>query len=89
MTALTAAENAALVLWTGSDHSHAAFMAAVRQAIGYTERRYEESEDYRAALLGQAMAEIRDLAYRASGDGAADALNTIHQRACRALTKED
>jgi hypothetical protein len=85
---LTDAENAALVLWTRSDHSHGNFMEAVREAVARTERRFEQSEDHRIACLRDELAAIRDLAYRGSGDGAADALKAIHQRACRALNEE-
>jgi hypothetical protein len=89
VSGLSDAENAALVLWTRSNHGHDAFRAAVRQAVEITERRYESSEDYRAALLGQTLAEIRDIAYRASGAGAIDALTEIHRRASRALNREE
>lgn len=87
---LTDAENAALVMWTASDRSHRPFMAAVRHAIGLTEGRLERSEDHRLAFLREELAAVRDLAYRGtSGDGAADALEAIHQRACRALNEEN
>ncbi len=70
MTATTAAENAALVMWTGSDHNHAAFMAAVREAIRITEARYEQAEDFRLAVADQALTEMSGMlmAFTASGD---------------------
>lgn len=37
----------------------------------------------------QTVTELRDIAYRGGGDGAADALEAIHSRACRALTEEN
>jgi hypothetical protein len=89
MFALTDAENAALVVWTQQGSSRDTLLAAVRIAVEITERRYENSEDHRAALLGQTLAEIRDLAYRAGAAGAVDALTEIHRRASRALNREE
>jgi hypothetical protein len=60
----------------------------------YTPHRCTPTQDaYDAAVRAlehyrQTVTELRDLAYRGSGDGAADALETIHQRACRALNEE-
>jgi hypothetical protein len=34
------------------------------------------------------LAAVRDIAYRAGDAGAVDALQAIHQRACRALNEE-
>jgi hypothetical protein len=84
---LTDAENAALVLWTNSDHTHDAFMAAVRQAIGNTERRHNRADDVHIAFLRAELAAIRDLAYCGSGSPA-DAVEAIRTRANRALDAE-
>jgi hypothetical protein len=89
MNALTTAENAALVSWTRSDHSRDAFMFAVREAIGITERQHQMSEDAHAAILEGELEAIRNIAYRASGDGMRDALEAIHQRASRVLAGTD
>jgi hypothetical protein len=43
----------------------------------------------RADRLAEELAAVRDLAYRAGDAGAADALEAIHQRACRALNEEN
>lgn len=43
----------------------------------------------RIGHLEAELAAIRDIAYRAGSAGAVDALEAIHQRACRALDKEN
>lgn len=89
MNDLTNAENAALVMWTRSDHTHDAFLAAVRQAVGITEGRYEQAEDHRILFLREELAAVRDLAYRGANEhGARDAVEAIFERAGRALNAE-
>ena len=88
MTDLTTAENAALVIWTANGSSRETLLAAVREAVRITERRYEMAEDAHAAILEGELAAIRDLAYRGVGSPK-DALEAIHQRAVRALAGTD
>jgi hypothetical protein len=51
-------ERDALAMWDRSDQSRDAVLAAVRHAIGATELRFEQSEDFRIAAADRALAEI-------------------------------
>lgn len=75
------------MIWTQRGSSRDTLLAAVRAAVEVTERRFEQSDDHLIAHLREELAAVRDLAYRSVGNPA-DALDTIHQRASRALTKE-
>ncbi len=87
MTDLTPAENDAMAVLTREGFSHPGVRAAVRAAIARTERRYEQCENARLAILLEELTAIRDIAYRGTGSPA-DAIEAIHQRASRVLAAE-
>lgn len=87
---LTDAERAGMDVWNnGGSADSTQALCAVRAALRFAECRREQSEDAQIAILREALAAVRDIAYRASGDGARDALEAIHARACRALNEEN
>ncbi len=64
MTTLTDAEREALAIYDSRFSSRDTVLAAVRAAVSATERRFEQSEDHRIAVLESVMVECRDMIRR-------------------------
>ncbi|MEU4558436.1 hypothetical protein AB0F72_08600 [Actinoplanes sp. NPDC023936] len=87
MPDLTTAERAALDAWSSVSADTNGMLFAVRAAVRDVERRHDQSDDHRIASLTEALAAIRDLAYRTDGVDAPAAIEVILQRASRALNE--